>query len=181
MLKESRIFGCTVIADGATIDKIPLFNVIAASPNNPMAILDIFDLSESSARGETKDAPFLANKMKPLIKKLENEVDSMGNKHLGIADLAAFDGAGNVQVAGQILRLIFPRMTVIHGCEHATDLLFKDVYTEIDEFKEIAKLTRKVRNVFGSTRHVTTAMFRLQSKIQNKGLELGLLKPSECR
>ena len=103
LLKESRMFGCTVMADGATIDKYPLYNVIAASVNNPMAILDIIDLSEMSARGEKKDGKALADLMAPLITKLEKEQDLRGRLHAGVVDMCAVDGAGNVQKAGQIL------------------------------------------------------------------------------
>ena len=105
----------------------------------------------------------------------------MGEKHTGVADLCALDGAGNVQLAGRILKVAYPRMTLIHGVDHAIALLFKDVYTGIEEFVNLSKLTRKIRNVFGSTRHMTTAMFRLQCKKHNKGIMICLLKPSECR
>ena len=124
-LKETSVFGSAVIADGATINNVPLFNIIAASPNNPMAILDIVDLSESCARGEEKNASFLATLMKPLIAKLENERNEHGRKLTGIVDLAVFDGAPNIQLAGEMLRVMFPRITVIHGVEHAIDLFFQ--------------------------------------------------------
>ena len=98
MLKEARIFGCSVMADGATIDGVPLYNIIAAGVNNPMAVLDVADLSESSANGETKSGTKLANLIGPLISTLENAEDPQRNRHLGVVDLCAVDGASNVQV-----------------------------------------------------------------------------------
>ena len=181
LLKESRIFGCTIMADGATIDSDALYNVIAASVNNPMAILDIIDLSELSARGDKKDGKALADLMAPLITKLEKEQDLRGRLHAGVVDMCAVDGAGNVQKAGQILSIIFPRITVIHGSEHAIDLFYSDVYSTVEEFRDLAVLTRTTRNVFGSTRHAPTAMFRKQSRKHNRGVGVMFIKPSECR
>ncbi len=41
LLLESKIFGVTIFGDGATITNIPLMNILAASPNNPFALLEI--------------------------------------------------------------------------------------------------------------------------------------------
>ena len=98
-----QVFGASVCGDGATIDRTPLYNIIAAYPNNPMAILDIPDLIEASARCKAKDGASLANLFRPFMEKLESEVNSMGRNHKGIIDLIAFDGAGNLQCAGCIL------------------------------------------------------------------------------
>ena len=40
---------------------------------------------------------------------------------------------------------------------------------------------KKLRNVFGSTRHKTTAMFNKYSKRHNNGIRLGLIKACDCR
>ena len=149
LLKETRIMGCSIMADGATIDKDPLYNVIAASVNNPMAILDIIDLSDMSARGEKKDGKALADLMSPLILKLEKEQDSRGRPHPGIVDMCAVDGAGNVQKAAEILSIRFPRITVIHGAEHALDLFYSEVYSTVEEFSDIKILTRAWQSIGG--------------------------------
>ena len=39
VLSESEIFGISIFGDGATIKSIPLINILAASPNNPMALV----------------------------------------------------------------------------------------------------------------------------------------------
>ena len=43
-------------------------------------------------------------------------------------DLCAFDGASNVQKAGQVLSQHYPRMTCIHGAEHVVSLFLGDVF-----------------------------------------------------
>ncbi len=86
-----------------------------------------------------------------------------------------------MQKAGKIIAIKFPCITVIHGCEHGTNLLFCDMYTDIEEYKALANLTRNVRNIFGSTRNVTTSMFCIQCKKHDKGVAVGLLETSECR
>ena len=52
LLKGSREFGVSVFGDGATIVKVPMINVLAASPNNSEATLDIIDCSDHCAAGE---------------------------------------------------------------------------------------------------------------------------------
>ena len=86
VLKEVLIFGCTVMADGATINLTPLYNIIASSPNNMMAILDIVDLSLQSAAGEKKTGTLLADLMAPLIERLEGLVDRNSVNHRRLVD-----------------------------------------------------------------------------------------------
>jgi hypothetical protein len=43
VLTESEIFGISVFGDDVTIKVIPLINILAASPNNPFALLNIVD------------------------------------------------------------------------------------------------------------------------------------------
>ena len=181
VLKEVLIFGCTVMADGATINLTPLYTIIASSPNNMMAILDIIDLSLQSAAGEKKTGTLLADLMAPLIERFEGLVDRNSVNHCRLVDFCAVDGASNVQMCGAILSTKFPGMTCVHGAEHATNLVFNDLYTLIPEYKQISKLTKKLRNVFGTTRHAPTAMFGIQCRKWNKGVQLGMIKPSDCR
>ena len=95
--------------------------------------------------------------------------------------MCAVDGTGNVQKAAEKLSIWLPRITVIHGAEHALDLFYNEVYSTVEEFCDIKILTRAVRNVFGSTRHKPTAMFRKQSRKHNRGVGVMFIKPSECR
>ena len=49
------------------------------------------------------------------------------------------------------------------------------------EYKMIAKLNRKLRNVFGSTRHAPTAMFRAESRKHFGGRSIGFIKTTDVR
>jgi hypothetical protein len=104
LLSEARIFGLTVFGDGATIKSVALVNVLAAGVNNPFALLDIADCTGHLAIGGKKDAQYIANIVKPLITQMESELDIHNKRSPGIVDLVFFDGASNVQNAGQILQ-----------------------------------------------------------------------------
>ena len=108
-------------------------------------------------------------------------INLQNKKYKGIVDLVFFDGASNVQNAGKILAARYPRITVGHGAEHVASLFFADVFTKIPAFEILANFAKKLRNIFGSTRHVTTAIFNKHSKKHNKGIRVGLIKPSDCR
>ena len=51
LLNDARKYGVSVFGDGATIVKMPLINLLAASPGNPFAMLDILDCSGHCATG----------------------------------------------------------------------------------------------------------------------------------
>ena len=104
LLSEARIFGLTVFGNGATIKSVALVNVLAAGVNNPFALLDIADCTGHLAIGGKKDAQYIANIVKPLITQMESELDIHNKRSPGIVDLVFFDGASNVQNAGQILQ-----------------------------------------------------------------------------
>lgn len=128
---ESEIFGISIFGDGATIKSIPLINILAASPNNPSALLDIVDCTSHLETGGKKDAPYLAHMILPHIQTMESMHDESMRTRKGVVDLVLFDGASNVQKAGKILAIHHPRITVVHGAEHVTSLFFKDVYTNV--------------------------------------------------
>jgi hypothetical protein len=65
LLLESRIFGATIYGDGETIRNTPLVNILAASPNNPSALLEIVDCTSQMAIGGKKYATYLASVLRP--------------------------------------------------------------------------------------------------------------------
>lgn len=131
LLSESSTFGITLFGDGATIKTVPLLNILAAGVNNSFALLTIDDCTEHLATGGMKDAPYIASVIKPLISELEQETDDHNRKCTDIVDLVFVDGASNVQNAGELLRVKYPRITVGHGAEHVVSLFFKDVYEKV--------------------------------------------------
>jgi hypothetical protein len=181
LLIESKLFGITVFGDGATIKGVPLVNVLAAGVNNPFALLDVADCTDRAAQAKKKDASYIASLVDPLIVKLENELD--GNKlcHNGIVDLVYFDGAKNVQNAGLILAAKHPRITVGHGAEHVVSLFFSDVFNHTKEYRSLSKFYKVCRNIWGGVRHAPSAIFNEHSRRHNGGVNLGFVKPSECR
>ena len=41
-------------------------------------------------------------------------------------DLFFFDGARNMQLGGEVIKVEYPRVTCLHGCEHGVALAFSD-------------------------------------------------------
>ena len=170
LLSEAKIYGVTVFGDGATIKSVPLVNILAAGVNNPLALLDIVDCTAHCARGGKKDARYIADIVKPLITKMESELDVHNRRCPGIVDLVFFDGASNVQNAGKILQAFNPRITVGHGAEHVVSLFFSDVNHKIPEFQKMSEFGKKVRNIFGSVRHIPKAIFETHSRQHNRNI-----------
>jgi hypothetical protein len=182
LLTESKIYGVSVFGDGATIAKIPLINALGASPNNSFALLDIIDCTSEMGIGGKKTATYIANQLRPVIKRIEDFRDPITNQsHLRGVDLLLFDGASNVQNAGKHLAVTNPRITVVHGSEHVIALFFKDVFTKVQPFVSLSKFVKRCRNIFGSTRHGPHAIFKKYSKEFNNGIYIGFIKVSECR
>lgn len=138
LLREADIFGISVYGDGATINTVPQINVMAASPNNPGCVLDVIDCTDHMAKGGKKDAEYISNKMLPIMVKIDP------HKHLikGII----FDGAGNVQKAGDMIESHFPCSIVTHGTEHVTNIQFEK-WVRITPIKEYAYFCKVVSNL----------------------------------
>jgi hypothetical protein len=124
LLFESGIFGISVLGDGATINSVPLINILAAIPNNPFALLNIVDCAAHLVEGGKKDKPYLANMILPCISTMELLRDENKRHCKGAVDLVHFDGASNVQKAWWVLAINHPHITIMHGAEHATSLFF---------------------------------------------------------
>jgi hypothetical protein len=132
LLIDSRIFGISIFGDGATITNTPLINILAASPNNPSALLEIVDCTDQMASGGKKGASYLANLVRPCIGMIEAKANtSKQQNHQAVVDLVQFDGASSVQLSGRILASYYPRITVCHGAEHSIALFFKDLFEKV--------------------------------------------------
>ena len=44
-----------------------------------------------------------------------------------LTDVIMFDGASNVQLGGKLLKVHYPKLTVMRGVEHTVSLFFNDV------------------------------------------------------
>ena len=152
-----------------------MINVLGAGVYNPMAILGIIDCTGHIASGGIKDAPYIASLFMPFI----DTINALAGTD--VVDCVFFDGAGNVQNAGEILKVNYPRISVGHGAEHVVALFFSDVFSQVTAFQILDKFAKKCRNIFSSSRHAPTAIFKKHSKMHNGGVLLTLIKSSECR
>ncbi len=92
-----------------------------------------------------------------------------------------FDGASNVQKAGQILMAKFPHTFCFPGREHVVSLFFSSI-AKIRPIKLLILKTCRFYNVFGSgANHAIHAQFIAQSALTNKGKQVGLLRGDGTR
>jgi Protein of unknown function (DUF 659) len=169
----SSIFGISLLSDGATVKRMPLINILASGVEKRAAVLEVVDCSGHMAQGSKKDAKYIAGLLKPHIKMLDPDED--------IVDLLWFDGASNVQKAGEILEATFPRATSLHGAEHVTSLFFSDI-AKLAPIRMLIKLSRRLYRVFGSgAMHAPYAMFQENAKLANGGKNIGLMRAADTR
>ena len=69
--------------------------------------------------------------------------------HKLIVDIVRFDGASNVQLAGELLKNYYPDISVMRGVEHTVSLFFNDVY-KIPVFNQMITAHKAIYNLFGS-------------------------------
>ena len=119
LVTDAEIYGLQYIGDGATIRRMPFVNVLGMCGYSKPVILNIHDCTEHMASGGKKDATYVANLF-------QHEVEEFGAVK-EFTNCFIFDGASNVQKAGEILTAIFPGSYSIHGGEHVTSLYFSDI------------------------------------------------------
>jgi hypothetical protein len=136
LLDDVELYGITVYGDGATIKTTPLINILACSPGNPACVLDVIDCSNHMSDGGKKDAKYIATETLKVIAKIENLA-----KRSIITIM--FDGASNVQKAGEIMRQHCPSATVEHGAEHVVSLVVEK-FIMLPCFKEVTKFCKLV-------------------------------------
>ena len=119
LLKEARVFGIAWMGDGATIARMPLVNVLAMCAAVPPVVISINDCTGHMSKGGKKDASYIS-------KMFEEDVCEYDDDKL-FTDIFFFDGASNVQKAGRMLTVKYPRATCCHGGEHVLALFFSDL------------------------------------------------------
>ena len=119
LMKEAKVFGFAWMGDGATIHKMPLMNILALNGTTvPMTVL-LHDCTKHMEEGGKKDAPYIAELF-------EGKVMEYDPQQL-CTDVFYFDGASNVQKAGEVLMAKFPRSFCFHGGEHVVSLFFSSI------------------------------------------------------
>ena len=173
LLKEANTFGLAFLGDGATVKRMPLMNILAMSGDTPPITVSIQDCTEHMQDGGKKDASYIA-------RLFEEEVNKFDPKR-SCTDVFFFDGASNVQKAGQVLMAKFPRTFCFHGGEHVVSLFFSSI-AKIAPIKVLILKTCRFYNVFGSgANHAIHAQFMAQSAMANKGKKVGLLRGAGTR
>ena len=89
------------------------------------------------SEGGKKDASYVAEIFMRRIK----DIDTTGHS----TDVFFFDGASNVQKAGQILKAYYPRAYSLHGGEHVISLFFSDM-AQLEPIKVTTTLARTSTN-----------------------------------
>ena len=105
--------------------------------------------------GGKKDASYIARLFEPHLRYLDP------NKNC--VDLFYFDGASNVQKAGDILCAKYPRATCLHGAEHVVSLFFADI-SKIPQINCFINFYKQLYGLFGSgAQHAPHSIFMKQS------------------
>ena len=88
-----------------------------------------------------------------------------------LTDIVIFDGASNVQLTGRILKVYYPKLTVMRGVEHTVSLFFNDV-SNIPIVNQILSDHKMIYNIFGSgIQHKSHSIFKSKSQeFHNKTL-----------
>ena len=171
--KEAEIFGLSACGDGATVKKKPLVNVLMIGVNCAPAVERVADCSGHMRRGGKKDGQYIARLFEPVM--LEHDPFQR------LMDLIFFDGAKNVQAAGRMLEISFPRLSCLHGAEHKSSLFFHD-FSAVPVIKDTIKRRNRIYMVFGSgTFHSSHAVFTEHAKSFNNGKDIGLLRATDTR
>lgn len=129
LLEQIPTYGLTVLGDGATVQRMPLINILGMSGNTLPIVLGIHDCTEHLKDGGKKDASFIADLFEGQMEELfqhdndEHVLDTIRAN----TDVFYFDGASNVQKAGRVLEAKYPGAQCLHGGEHVISLFFSDI------------------------------------------------------
>ena len=117
------------LGDGPTISRIPLLNILVSGKNVPLAVLELVICQSHLADGGGKYGSFICNRFLEHIRKID--------PHKSITEAFMFDGASNVQLAGEILKILYREVTVVRGVEHTVSfflIIFPNPSCESDDY-----------------------------------------------
>ena len=130
-LLNANLHGIQLCGDGATIRKMPLFNVLASGTSFPLCkcpsfltteqvaaglhcavcCLDVVDCTHQPQDAGVKDARFLVGLV---VAQMDRLMEVARKKETECwVDLVMFDGAANVQSAGRVLAAKYPWITSV--------------------------------------------------------------------
>ena len=117
-MREAKTFGFAILGDFATIRRTPLLNVVGLLANSPPVVLEVKDSTPQLNLGKKKDARYVSECFLKHLKELDPKKT--------LVDLLFFDGASNMQIGGEVIAAVYPRITCLHGVEHSIALVFSD-------------------------------------------------------
>ena len=117
-------------------------NILASAKNILVAVEEIVDFQGHLADGNKKDGTFICNRF------LNHMIEVDPGKKL--TDMVMFDGASNVQLIGRLLKMHYPKLTVIRGVEQTVPLFFYDV-SKISIVNQMIYAHKMIYIIFGSS------------------------------
>jgi len=139
----------------------------------PAGVLSIEECTEQMQLGGKKNAEYIYKKIRGHMMEIDPDRD--------LVDLLYFDGASNVQKAGRVLEVDFPKCTTLHGVEHLCSLFFADVCKH-PRVRLLLKVYRRIYRLLGSgSHHGPYAIFMKHSSDHNGGRRIGLLRAADTR
>ena len=134
----------------------------------------VHDFTKELSEGLNKTGGLIADKCLEVM--LELDADKI------LFDCCFFDGASNVQKAGELLSQKYPRLSVFHGAEHVVSLFFNDLFKEIPVMKTFVQNYQLLYKYFGmGSSHKIYAVFSKHAEESNKGIKIGLIQAAETR
>ena len=91
-------------------------NILVSGKNLPVAVLELVGFQGHFADGGEKNATFICNIFPDHFKRIDH--------HKSSTDVVMFDRASNFQLAGELLKIHYPNITVMRGVEHTVSLFF---------------------------------------------------------
>jgi hypothetical protein len=174
LLTDINTFGISFYGDGATVRRMPLINIMASGAYIHTAVMEIVNCTKHLENGGKKDAKYISSLFRP-------HIDDFENLHPHSVDYCTFDGAANVQKAGEALSAFYPRIVCTHGTEHVLSLFFGDCFKS-KVLALFVNLSRKIYAVFGSgSMHAPYAIFQKYSRVYNSGKNIGLIRAAQTR
>ena len=129
------------------------------------------------AAGGVKNGEYIAQLF------IDNILPSLDPHRQGVVDAIFFDGASNVQLAGEMIKVQYPRMTVLKGAEHVMNLFFMDCATKIPFIAALVRMYCKSLYPFMGSggRHKVYSIFMEHSRSWNGGHAIGFTKACGLR
>jgi len=173
-LKKSDVyFGLSILGDGATIHRKPLFNILVSGVFCPSFVAKVYDCTDDLEVGQNKNAEFICRILRDVAVKVDPGKT--------LLDLVLVDGASNCQKGGELLSLVYPRVTVMHGCEHILSLFCSDLLKKT-KVQLLVVVYRIIYRVFGSgSTHMAYAVFKKHAREYNRNRDIGLIRASGTR